>query len=358
MFCLLVALTSANRRLISPAISVTNESIVIWSSTMQMRVAFLLSCLFVVVVVAVRGQGQYQCDVTAPCGCSAAQPTTAVSRVIGGEDAQTDSWPWIVSIRLFGQHFCAGSILNAQFILTAAHCLAVIGDLSQVSILAGSLTLTPSGSNTQLRAIDRVISNPAYKYKSNSNDLGLIRLKTPLDMKSSSVKPICLPSAGPALPVDNSTLVGIGWGATSMENSKLPSILQQVTVRAINSQSFGCPKIIYNPQQQFCAGLPEGGKGLSFSHPLFLSLIQRMFRHVSRWQWRSTAEFPYWSLVHRWNHILRGRVCSSSKARCLHPSELLHLLDSIDYQQKCKEKVQEATVELLEHAKIEPRFLC
>lgn len=44
------------------------------------------------------------------------------NRVVGGAEASVDSWPWQVSIQYNKHHICGGSILDAHWILTAAHC--------------------------------------------------------------------------------------------------------------------------------------------------------------------------------------------------------------------------------------------
>ncbi|EEC18184.1 serine protease, putative, partial [Ixodes scapularis] len=49
--------------------------------------------------------------------------------IVGGMDATPLEFPWQISLRLVqnsgtpGQHFCGGSIINKQHILTAAHCI-------------------------------------------------------------------------------------------------------------------------------------------------------------------------------------------------------------------------------------------
>ena len=243
------------------------------------KVAFLLICW----ISLVRSRAQYQCDANAPCGCSSVKSTTVVSRIIGGENAQVNSWPWMISLRSNGDHLCGGSILNSQFILTAAHCLKALDSVSSTSILAGSLTYEGSGNDVQIRSVDRIIPHANYDPYTFSNDLGLLRLKTPLNLTGTVLKPICLPNASRPLPDDNATMIGIGWGVTSINDWTAPPILQQVTVRSMNRYLFGCPLILYHPQQQFCAGLPNGGKGPSISTvPSDLILVFVSFRYVSR----------------------------------------------------------------------------
>ncbi|XP_063609197.1 serine protease nudel-like [Penaeus indicus] len=45
------------------------------------------------------------------------------SRIVGGTIAVRKDWPFIVSLNYRGFHFCGGSIISAEWVLSAAHCL-------------------------------------------------------------------------------------------------------------------------------------------------------------------------------------------------------------------------------------------
>uniref|UniRef100_A0A3Q2YQD2 chymotrypsin n=1 Tax=Hippocampus comes TaxID=109280 RepID=A0A3Q2YQD2_HIPCM len=58
------------------------------------------------------------------CGSPAIPPViTGYSRIVNGEEAVPHSWPWQVSLQDYtGFHFCGGSLVNENWVVTAAHC--------------------------------------------------------------------------------------------------------------------------------------------------------------------------------------------------------------------------------------------
>jgi len=55
----------------------------------------------------------------AGCGVS----TIAGSRIVGGQLADPQEWPWMVALMTDGDyHFCGGVLITDLHVLTAAHC--------------------------------------------------------------------------------------------------------------------------------------------------------------------------------------------------------------------------------------------
>lgn len=58
--------------------------------------------------------------------------------IVGGEPASAGNFPFILSLQRNGAHFCGASLLNANTVITAAHC--VVGQsASALRVRAGSL---------------------------------------------------------------------------------------------------------------------------------------------------------------------------------------------------------------------------
>lgn len=61
------------------------------------------------------------------------------SRIVGGEEARPNSWPWQVSLRYYGRHICGASLLNQNWVLSAAHCVDQSSDPGRYSLALGRL---------------------------------------------------------------------------------------------------------------------------------------------------------------------------------------------------------------------------
>lgn len=131
-------------------------------------------------------QTNYSCDTSATCGCSTSSAT--VSRIVGGESADIQSWSWAVYMSIANTYLCGGSILSSSWIITAAHCVDGF-TASQITVYAGS---SIRGSNAQSRQASYLIQHPNYDQRTFVNDIALIQLNPPLNMTEFNLKPICL----------------------------------------------------------------------------------------------------------------------------------------------------------------------
>jgi len=70
-------------------------------------------------------------------------------RVVGGVEAVPHSWPWQVSLQVqYGGdqfHFCGGSLINSQWVVSAAHCGARLLVFRQIDYFLFSRTNLRAG---------------------------------------------------------------------------------------------------------------------------------------------------------------------------------------------------------------------
>ncbi|XP_027700251.1 transmembrane protease serine 12-like [Vombatus ursinus] len=186
------------------------------------------------------------------------------SRIIGGQRAQSGSWPWIVSLQvmIFANqftHFCGGSLIKKKWVITAAHCLENYRDPQVWRAVVGVNNLFQSPQTSKKMQIDTIIIHPHFIPEKYINDIALFRLKRAVNFNN-YIQPICLPFFDFLPNLTRRTRCFIsGWGQTR-EKGHYSSILQEAEVHYIPRNTCNS-KESYDeivPYTSFCAGEEDG----------------------------------------------------------------------------------------------------
>jgi len=171
--------------------------------------------------------------------------------IVGGQATDISVVPYQVALIKWEQLFCGGSILNARYVLTAAHCTdGETADL--LSVRAGSSWWD---SVSQEVDVARILQNPRYNADTVDYDVAVLQLSG--DLKLSEVaKPVALVGVG-AAPAPGTLAIVSGWGDLSSGGSS-PAVLQSVQIRGISHSV--CEEILGITDRMTCYGDLAGGK--------------------------------------------------------------------------------------------------
>lgn len=113
---------------------------------------------------------------------------------------------WVVSIQKRNRHWCGGSLIREEWVLTDQQCFSTcVPDLSEYTVRVGLLHLNASASTQGLR-IAHVVCGP------EGSNLALLKLATPAPV-SEHVRTVQLPVAGCAV-AEGTFCLMYGWGDT------------------------------------------------------------------------------------------------------------------------------------------------
>ena len=176
--------------------------------------------------------------------------------IVGGYQVEPPcpdcKYPFMVSLQgsgWFGGHFCGGSLVREDWVVTAAHC--VDGNNNGLQVVVGLHNVNGT-TGQQVRNVDQVIIHPQYSGGSLNNDYALLRLSSPI----TDFEPIqlCTDTAHDEEPVMATTM---GWGATSSGGSS-SNYLLEVDVPIDDSCGSYSNSEITN--HMVCAGDSNGGE--------------------------------------------------------------------------------------------------
>ena len=249
------------------------------------------------------------------------KPRVSAHHIVGGEDTPLGEFPFAALLgtnddRVCSQSsvsscwICGGTLINARYVLTAAHCLGQGVKVTKVRLgehevtrhqgkdcLADGVTCLPEVQDFDISQKDITV-HPGYEKKRAQvlNDVALIRLPRPA-IFNAGVQPACLPTlpelVSEKLNVPNladglsgTRPVVVGWGHThpfqrdveDTFNVGAPKALQQMLEVPVLSSS-ECGELFLTPEtSQICAGGDRGKDSCRVrdSNDILLSYVSQL----------------------------------------------------------------------------------
>ncbi|WP_405643064.1 trypsin-like serine protease [Streptomyces uncialis] len=186
--------------------------------------------------------------------------------IIGGSQTTVGAAPWMVQLAYFNQgtgegYFCGGSLVAADKVLTAAHCVDGLDWRVHGVALTGATGLYDSAAGT-LAGVHRVWKHPKYRAASAQNDIAVVTLDRPVKQKW-----LRLAATGDtALYKPGTSATAYGWGLTSgRADGQMAAKLRKVSLPMVADGT--CDRAMRNvlgrdyfvAGQMVCAGKPASG---------------------------------------------------------------------------------------------------
>ena len=174
------------------------------------------------------------------------EPPPVEDKIVGGSNAAIEDYPWQISLRINTgtslSHTCGGSVINEEWVVTAAHCVRNYS-AGQLLVIAGTSDVNDVEAGHQYR-IAEIIVHEDYVYSGGgaSYDIALLRMANRFDFSTPSIQPIqTINRADVAMGLADPGVMAIisGWGRLYSDGPG-PDTLQaaMVPIHAVEQTNF------------------------------------------------------------------------------------------------------------------------
>ncbi|XP_024613791.1 anionic trypsin-like isoform X2 [Neophocaena asiaeorientalis asiaeorientalis] len=174
-------------------------------------------------------------------------------KIIGGYTCTAHSIPYQVSLNC-GYHFCGGSLIGDQWVVSAAHCYK-----SRIQVRLGEHNIDVLEGREQFIDAAKIIRHPNSSSWTLNNDILLIKLSSPA-VTDARVSTLALPSA--CSPAGTQCLIS-GWGNTLSSGVNYPELLQCLDTPLLSQTECEASYPGQITDNMICAGFLEGSNDSS-----------------------------------------------------------------------------------------------
>lgn len=209
------------------------------------------------------------------CGVRGKASNGRGRQIVGGETALPLEFPWQISLHRIDFPnrdrglICGGSIINEQYVDTAAHCVEdgynYPSNYSYM-VVVGEQNLHVQDPHEEKIAVTKITIHPKWNTQKTNYDYALLKLARPLDFAGTekALMPICLPRQGQDFVGQMCTASGWGLTKDASQGGTVSESLQKVDLRIQPQALCRLDYVATNEvvrETMVCAGPLLGGKG-------------------------------------------------------------------------------------------------
>ncbi|XP_078357726.1 trypsin-3-like [Oculina patagonica] len=200
--------------------------------------------------------------------CSTGKTNLPSSRIVGGKVTSIQKWPWQVGLQSphDGGIFCGGSLINQEWVITAAHCIADFTSREsscvdpdprrRFKVVLGESDLKKREGHEIYRDVSKICMHQSYNERTMDYDIALLHLSKAVNY-SDAISPICLPDSARNYRPGTRCFV-TGWGHIR-ESGPVSDRLRVAQVPIIEHGK--CAKMYQGSRitsRMLCAGYEQG----------------------------------------------------------------------------------------------------